>query len=200
MRGGVSCFELAGKDVDAAILLSTSGYENLYSRKYKSFFKVDYAVRGNIRGILPGRMVSKTALKLTGLVRKRIEELTWEIPSSDREMDTRRSGLGVHAEGVPPGPGELWEEGPHQKLIEILNRDYKLVESIIRFVERRRGRFLLLSIISDIWGESVRVHGNLWLKSQEFLDTYVTPPYLWIVDRIGRHIKELRRDFGGIAF
>ena len=200
LRGGVSCFELTGKAIDAAVLLSRSRLENLYARDSEAFFRVDYAVRGNIRGILSGRIVSKTALRLKGLVRKSLEELQWELPSRDRGLDTRQMSLRARDEGVPPGPGELWEGGPHQKLTEMLNQDPELVESLESFVERRRGRFLKLSIISDRWGASIRVRGNMWLESPDFLATYATPTYLGIVDKIGGHIKEVRRAFGGIAF
>jgi hypothetical protein len=48
LRGGLSCFELNNEEIDAAILLKQSR---------SKLFRVDYAVRGNIRVGLPGRIL-----------------------------------------------------------------------------------------------------------------------------------------------
>ncbi|MFB0543707.1 MAG: hypothetical protein ACETVR_02890 [Candidatus Bathyarchaeia archaeon] len=193
LRGGITCFELgAGKSVDAAVL-------RVRTLIREPLFKVDYAVRGNIRGILPDRIVSKMALRLEGLFRKRVLELRWVIPPPSH-IGSSYGGFGVGIEGLPPGPGEVWEGSPHEKLNERINQDADLNESLRGFMERKRGSFLLLSITSDRWGESIRISGDLWLKPEELVSTYATPTYLWIVDRISRHIKEVRKVFGGIAF
>jgi len=201
LRGGLSCIELeARKGVDAAILLSQKQYGAAYLSDLQALYRVDYAVRGNIKGILPGRIISKTSLKTRGLVKKRMEELRWEIPPADLGADASRIDYQTEIEGLPPGPGEVWEGGPHQKLTELLNNDTDLMESLKGFGERRKGFFLSLSIVSDRGAESIRIRCNLWLKSQELLATYANPDYLGIVNRIGGHIKEARREFGGLAF
>lgn len=200
LRGGVGCFELeAGKGIDAAVLLSRSRYGPHDIGASRTFYRVDYAVRGSIRGILPRRIVSKTVLALRGLIRKRVVDLKWEIPPH-REGDDHRRRLWTQAEALPPGPGELWDGGPHQRLTEALNQDAGLTESLESFVERGRGSFLSLSVLSDGWGESIRIRGSLWFEPRELSATYAAPPYLRIVDRIGGHIKDVRRIFGGISF
>jgi len=225
LRGGLSCIELeARKGVDVAILLSNSHYAAGYSGApqkatspggslgwlltpeadylgdTQTLYRVDYTVRGNIKGILPNRIISKTALKTRGLVKRRIEELMWEVPAADRGGESSRIGYQGEIEGQPPGPGEVWEGGPHQKLAELLNHDAEVIDSLKGFGERGKGFFLSLSIVSDRWGESIRISCNLWIKPQELLATYASPSYLGIVNRIGGHIKEVRREFGGLAF
>jgi len=201
LQGGISCIELeARKGVDAAILLSQTQYGAAYFDAPQALYRLDYAVRGNIKGILPGRVISKTSLKARGLVKKRIEELRWEIPPLDRGAEASRIDYRTEIEGLPPRPGEVWEGGPHQKLTELLNNDADLMESLKGFGERKRGFFLSLSIVSDRGAESIRIRCNLWIKSQELLATYASPAYLGIVNRIGGHIKEVRREFGGLAF
>jgi hypothetical protein len=220
LSGGLSCIELeAKKGVDIAILLSQSPYGTAYLdplTRYprvqyrkdgtaylegpQALYKVDYAVRGNIKGVLSGRIISETALKTKGLVKKRITELIWEIPPADRGADASRLDYQTEIEGLSPGPGEVWEGGPHQKLTELLNHDADIIDSIKGFGERRRDFFLSLFIASDRKGESIRISTNLWLKPQELLATYATPDYLGMVNRIGRHIKGIRGEFGGLAF
>ena len=201
LQGGISCIELeARKGVDVAILLSQTQYGAAYLGAPQALYRVDYAVRGNIKGVLPGRIISKTSLKARGLVKKRIEELKWEIPPVDRGAEASKIDYQTEIKGLSPGPGEVWEGGPHQKLTELLNNDADLMESLKGFGERKRGFFLSLSIVSDREAESIRIRCNLWIKSQELLATYASPAYLGIVNRIGGHIKEVRREFGGLAF
>jgi hypothetical protein len=191
LRGGLSCFELNNEDIDAAILLKQSR---------SKLFKVDYAVRGNIQGVLPGRIVSETELKLKGVLRKKLEEFAWISPLIDEKVDEFRRKIAMSSGGVAPGPGELWEEGPHRRLSSLLNGDVDLKESYVMFIERKRGRFLSLSVWSDRWGESLRVSGDLWLEAEELEATYANEDYIYLVSIICRHVKKLRRDFGGIAF
>jgi hypothetical protein len=196
LRGGLFCVELeARKGVDVAILRSRTQYG-----MDQTLYRIDYAVRGNIKGILPGRIISKTSLKTTGLVKKSIVDLTWMIPQADRGGETSRINYQTETEGLLPGPGEVWEGGPHQKLTELLNHDSDLIESLRDFAKRGRGSLLSLSIVSDRGTESIRIIGSLWLRPQELLATYAAPAYLGIVNRIGGHIKEVRREFGGLAF
>jgi len=131
------------------------------------------------------------------LLRRRIG-LRWETPIGEEG-----GGQGypyLRTGGKPPGPGELWEGGPHQELTEKLNRDAELMESLRTFSEGRRGAHLMLSVITDGWGESIRVRGNLWLRDRELLAAYATPVYLGIAERICSQIKYVRRSFGGLTF
>jgi len=198
LRGGASCLGLSGSNVEVAVLLTKARFQSHYGQDARALFKIDYAIRGNIKGILPGRIVSKTVIRLKGLVRKRIESLNWETPY-DQNEDSKNMNK-WYDEGRPLGPGELWEGGPHKKLTELLNGDGKLMESLHNFTNRGRGRFLLLHVSSDRWGESMRVGGNIWLRSEQLQTTYVSPVYIWIVERILGHVKDIRESFGGLAY
>jgi hypothetical protein len=199
LRGGLACFELrSGEGVDAAILLSKVAYDKFPIDKSRALHRVDYAVRGTIRGVLSGRVLTRTTLELKGLLRKRLAGLRWEIPL--RELGSTSTYLHKVGEGQPPSPGELWEGGPHQKLTERLNGDAKLMGALKTLVKGRIGSPLILSIISDGWGESIRIGGNLWLKTPDLLSVYTSQSYLGMVDRISYHLKGVRRSFGGITF
>jgi len=199
LRGGSSCFDLKpGETIDAAILLGKQSYAASRMGESEAKYRIDYAVRGTIGGVLPRRVLTRTTPELKGLLRRRVVGLRWEIPLEDRGEGRRfpylRSG------GRTPGPGELWEEGPHQKLTEKLNGDAELMESLMNFVEGGKGDPLIISVFSDGWGASIRISGNLWLRTHELLAVYTSPAYLGIAERIGGHIKEVRRSFGGLAF
>jgi hypothetical protein len=198
LRGGASCLELSGRNVEAAILLTKARLQSPYGQDARTLFKIDYALRGNIKGILPGRIVSKTVIRLRGLLRKRIECLNWETPYRQNEGSTRIDIW--YNEGRPPGPGELWEGGPHKSLTDLLNLDSELLESLQDFTNRGKGHFLRLHVSSDRWGESMRVGGSIWLRSEELQTTYVSPAYIEIVERILGHVKDVREGFGGLAY
>jgi len=195
LKGGFSCIALeARRGVDAAVLLSRTEYG------MDHVYRVDYAVRGNIKGILPNRIVSRISLRTSGLIKKKVEEITWEVPATERRENASRFALQVEIAGLPPGPGEVWDGGPHQKLTGLLNQDASIANSLRVINEKKRGSFLLLSVVSDVREESIRISGNLWLKPQELVATYATPTYFGIVEKIGRQIKEVRKEFGGLAF
>jgi len=59
---------------------------------------------------------------------------------------------------------------------------------------------LKISIFTDGWGESIRIGGSLWLRGEKLLGCYLSPEYLRIAERIGLHIREVRREFGGLTF
>ena len=198
LRGGVASFILSGRAVDASVLLSKTRLEDMHLSG-SALFKVDYAVRGDIKGILPGRIVSKTKLDFRGLIRKRLEGLKWETPFSERPADYRMRDQRSLDEGIPPGPGELWEGSPHKAVTDRLNKDSELIESIKNLIERKT-KPTWLSVISDRWGSSIRVRGSIWMEHPDFMALYLNPTYLEIVENICGHIKEVRRSFGGIAF
>lgn len=66
LRGGVTsiAFESHG-NIDAAILLSKIQYQ-----ASESLYKLDYVVRGSIKGILPGRILAVTNPQLKGVIKK----------------------------------------------------------------------------------------------------------------------------------
>ena len=110
LMGGVASFNLSGEAVDAAVLLSKTRLGDMRLSD-SALFRIDYAVRGDIKGILPGRIISKTKRSFRGLIRKRLKGLQWETPFSERSSDLRRRSLHSLDEGIPPGPGEVvWQE------------------------------------------------------------------------------------------
>jgi hypothetical protein len=191
LRGGLSCFELDNEEIDAAILLKQSR---------SRLFRIDYAVRGNVRGVLPGRIISETELRLKGVLRKKLEDFSWVTPTISEKVDEFRRRIEMSRGGVVPGSGELWEDGPHMRLSRVLNEDLELRAVYSRLIERKRSRFLSLSVWSDRWGESIRVSGDLWFETEELDSTYLNKDYTHLTSSICRHVKQLRRDFGGIAF
>lgn len=196
LRGGISSFELkAGGGVDAAVLLTRWNYGAYRSEGGKNLFRVDYAVRGSIKGVLPGRILARTSTKTRGLLRREIMDLSWEVPQEVK------GDVGFYApdEAIPPGPGELWDGGPHEALTESLNRDEGLKASIKSIIQERKGS-LTLTVFSDRWGESIRIGGSLWLEAQTLPALYLVSAYVRAADRIGMHIKGVRRRFGGLAF
>jgi hypothetical protein len=188
LRGGI-CIELKTEGVDAALLLSRLEY----TAERRSRYRVDYAVRGTIRGVRSGRVIAQTRTRIRGLLRRKVEAVEWHVP--------RRRGekLRLKSEAIPPSEGELWEGCPHERLIELLNDDGELLEAIRDFLEVFSPD-LRLSIFADGWGESIRIGGNLWLRAEKLNECYLSPEYLSIVENIGRYVRLLRKEFGGLAF
>ncbi len=199
LRGGVQCFELKkGEGVDAAILLSRVDIAALPIKPEDYLYKVDYAVRGTIRGVLPNRILSRTVLRTEGLLRKRVVDISWETPVEEREGLQIYRSLGEG--GIPPSRGELWEGGPHQMLTEQLNGDHDLAGDIKAFPWGDFKASPIFSVFSDRWGESIRIQGDPWLKNHELPLLYVSKAYLNIVNRVVGHVKEVRKRFGGLTF
>lgn len=199
LRGGIRCFDLeAGDGVDSAILLSKLDVELYPIEDARTVYKIDYVVRGNIKGVLRGRIISETTPELKGLLRKRLVGLRWKTPKE------QKGGSSVYRSrdkgGSPPGQGELWDGGPHMTLTERLNRDPDLIKSLKTLTSGEGGAPPNLTVFSDGWGESVRIRGHPWLRARDLPAVYTAPSYLWIVSRIGRHVKEVRRRFGGLTF
>ena len=199
LRGGVQCFDVKkGEGVDAAILLSRVDIGALPINPEDYLYKVDYAVRGTIKGVLPDRILSRTVLRTEGLLKKRVVGISWETPVEEREGPQiyRSPGAG----GKPPSRGELWEGGPHQMLTEKLNGDRDLAGAIKTFPWGDVKASPIFSVFSDGWGESIRIRGDPWLRNHDLPLVYVSTAHLNIVNKIVGHVKEVRRRFGGLTF
>jgi hypothetical protein len=195
LRGGISCMELRAEGIDAAVVLSTMSYGSDVDSK--GLYKIDYAVRGNIRGALPGRIITRATYGTKGMLKRRIERVGWEVPQTESAPPSAyRLPL---AEGVHPGPGEVWKGGPHEELNRCLNRDAELVQSIRSFMDSKKWAPMDLSVVSDAWNESLRITGGLWLKASELGSVYTSPEYARIVEKVGQHVKGIRRRFGGLT-
>jgi len=186
LRGGI-CIELESEGLDAAVLLSRVDYSGA-----GGLYRVDYAIRGTIRDVLPGRVMAETERRTRGLLRRRVEAVEWIVPRGRGEEPTLRG------EAAPPSEGELWEGCPHMRLTALLNGDGELLNAVKSFLEAYPN--LKLSIFTDRWGESIRIGGSLWLRGEKLLRCYLNPEYLSIAERIGLHIRAVRREFGGLTF
>lgn len=194
LKGGLKCVDLEGViDIDSVILLSKL---NSY-RTPAHTYKLDYALRGNIKGILPGRKITETKLDLKGMFKKKIEDIEWIVPTEKRAEIYRYTNK---TKGISPKPGEVWINGPHQTLTDKLNKERDLRIKIIEYLKEKDRSNLKFTILSDGWGESLRLSGNLWLEPVKMIGTYASKAYLEIVSEIFKHLKEVRRYFGGLTF
>lgn len=194
LRGGLTCIDLEeGGNIDSAVLMSRGNAEEPEPR---FLYMVDYAVRGNIQGIPAGRRITNVHVTREGFLRKRLKALSWVVPS-ERESQPYYT-LGT--DGAPPGPGEVWEGGPHHVLAGLLNGDDELMDGIRERVTRFSDIKTAFNVFSDDWGESLRVSGGVWVRAEEMSTVYTSPPYLKIVDCVFGHLRETRRRFGGFTF
>lgn len=199
LRGGLRCFELkAGHDIDAAVLLSRTEVVMFPPEVSRKLYKVEYAVKGTVKGVLPGRILSRTTPKLRGRIRRKLVGLRWEIPSGPTGGSGRR--LSSREGGISPSPGEIWEGGPHEALAERLNLDAELMDALGSLKMEDEENPPIISIYSDGWGESIRIRGEPWVNLSDMTLSYAAPIYLEIVDKIGGHVKEVRRRYGGLTF
>lgn len=195
LRGGVACIDLSGiNNIDSITLLSK--ISSLWDgAEYR--YKIDYALRGGIRGILPGREIAKMKTTLTGILRKSIEDIEWIVP---KERERKQERYAKRTQGIPPKPGEIWKNGPHNTLVKLLNNDDELKKKIRSLLKKDDYKEMKLKIFSDGWGESIRLTGGLWMKHTKVINTYISESYLSIASHVFRNIKEIRRQFGGLTF
>jgi hypothetical protein len=194
LRGGSACIDLKkGGGIDSAVVLSRASNELYPVREREQLHKIDYAVRGTIKGILPGRAIATTKLETRGLVKRRVSALSWVVLLTE-QGDLERPYLSAVRH---PGPGEVWEGGPHDSLVGSLNGDGDLTEALLKLEELSPFR---LTIQTDGWGESIRICGDRWMRIEELGSLYLSPLYLMAADGVGRVIKETRGRFGGLSF
>jgi hypothetical protein len=218
LLGGLACMDLdEGGNIDSALLLARSraNPENKYILNLEAgvnidstillaggdalerlLCRIDYAVRGDIQGIRPGRRITSLRAVREGLLRKRVKDCTWTVP---REQDGRHTHS-LSADGAPPGPGEVWDGGPHQVLVGLLNGDEGLMDGVRTMAARLGAVDPLFTVFSDLWGESLRVSGGPWVKADELAAVHASGQYLEAVDRVFGHLRETRRRFGGLTF
>jgi hypothetical protein len=183
----------AGVNIDSTMLLAGIDTEGAEQRL---LCRIDYAVRGNIQGIQPGRRITSLRAVREGLLRRRVKDYTWVVP---REQDGQ-PGYPLGSDGAPPGPGEVWDGGPHQVLVGLLNGDEGLMDGVRALAARLGDVDPLFSVFSDRWGESLRVSGGLWVRADELAAIHVSGQYLKAVEGVCGHLRETRRRFGGLTF
>ncbi len=198
LRGSLQCIDLAGtKNINSVLLLFRSTRSTSLIMDKQFLYRLDYALRGAIKDILRGRVVTQTKLDLKGLFKKKIEDMKWILPP-ERISEIYDPGLNI--EGIPPRPGERWINGPHHTLVDKLNEDRDLQLKIVKYFKEKDVPKIKLTIFSDKWGESLRLSGNIWFKQEKMIDIYASQTYLEIVSKIFNHLKLVRRYFGGLTF
>jgi hypothetical protein len=180
-----------GVHVDAAMLLARGD-----ALEPGLLCRIDYAVRGDLQGLQPGRRIASLSATWEGLLRKKLKDHRWVVP---REQESKPY-YSLGADGAPPGPGEVWEGGPHQVLAGLLNGDDELMERVRGLAARHGDVNPLLEVFSDRWGESLRVSGGLWVRPHELATVHASEQYLEAVDSVCGHLRETRRRFGGLTF
>jgi hypothetical protein len=194
LRGGLTCVDLEeGGNIDSALLMAKGSFGVLEPR---FLYRIDYAIRGNIQGIPAGRKIIHVQVTWEGFLRKRLKELNWIVPEERESQPLYTLGT----EGTPPSPGEVWKGGPHQVLAGLLNRDADLFDGIRGIITSLGDTKTVFNIFSDWWGESLRVSAGSWMSAEEVSKVYTSPSYLEIIDRIFKHLRETRRQFGGLTF
>lgn len=183
----------AGVNIDSALLLAGG---NMEEAEQRLLCRIDYAVRGDIRGIRPWRRIISLRAVREGLFRKKIKDHAWAVP---REQDSRHSHA-LTVDGALPGPGEVWEGGPHQVLAGLLNGDEGLMDSVKALAVRHGIVNPLLNVFSDRWGESIRVSSGIWVKADDLTAVHASGLYLEAVNLVCGHLRETRRRFGGLTF
>jgi hypothetical protein len=190
LRGSGQCYSLESNSIDAALLKTKRDYQELQGSKY--LYKMEYALRGNIKGIESGRVILETKTELKGIIRKKIVALIWVVPGRKRSY---LESIGI----TNPLPGEVWEGSPFVDLKERINGDSPLNLEIIDFMRELGNPVTKLFIISDRWGESIRVDSNLWITPEKITTVYIESNYLDIVSKILGHVKDVRKKFGGLT-
>lgn len=198
LRGG-RCFDLkAGGDIDTVVVLSKTGLGGVSSDRKRVEYRVEFALRGTVKGFLSNRVLALTVPHFEGLVRRRLTSFRWEIPLREDGAAERFSLKRVR--GRPLGPGEVWEGGPHQALIERLRGDEELTKEISNLLKAYRESPPTLFIVTDRWGESLRISSGVWLSEVDLTSLYFNPSHLSIVQCMCSHMRNVRREFGGLTF
>jgi hypothetical protein len=190
LRGGVTSYNFTKrKNIEAGVLVSK--FELGDEDGFKRMYKIEYALRGTLKGIEKGKAIALTSHKLSGFLNKRVEQIGWITPKNRFEYNIR------HVE--PPTLGEVWSGSPYVRIIESLNLNTDLIEEIVHFLNLKRKPEMKILAHSDNWGESIRVNSTLWVPKQEVKKVYVDTKYIEIVGQIINIIKTVRKDFGGLT-
>jgi len=191
LRGCLHCINLSGNNIDSALIFQKLSFQE--NPRY--FYRVDYAVRGTLRGVPSQRKIAYTKLSLEGFLRKRLRGVAWRVPEEQAEEPPL-----IQHEELPPLPGEVWQEGPHQTLISLLNGDQALMEQITSLVLGLGEPYLYLTLSSDNWGESLRLRGSLMVDWPQASRVYTSEAYIRVADSILGHLRGVRGMFGGLTF
>lgn len=191
LRGCLWCLDLLNvENIDSVTI---SARKRVGEVESETVFGFEYALRGSISGIPPGRVILYTASYMEGLFRRKLSSVKWVVPGETQEP----SGFKVY--GELPRPGEVWEEGPHRVLVNQLNGDDTIM-AVLKDLLQDIGDLTRFIIYSDRWNESIRMVCNEWLEEERALKIYTSSLYFEIAQGILGHIREVRRRFGGLTF
>lgn len=191
LRGGIKSYAFSeGRNVDAGILVSKLDIRK--EKGVRTLYKIEYALRGTLKGIEKGRVVALTTTKLSGILKKKVQGLRWIIPKNRYDYNIRYL--------KPPTAGEVWIGSPYTRIADCLNLNSDFNEEIIDFINKKGAPEMRLLVNSDMWSESIRINSTLWLPADEIKNIYTEPQYLDIVKKIFSQIIKVRREFGGLTF
>ena len=199
LGGGFTCINLKNlKGIEAAVIVtSLSSNTNIGVSSLK--FRVEYAIRGTIRHLLPNRIIAICDCKMRGIIRKKLKEVTWRTPSISSKVQT--SGLQYYRpeeSNISPGLGEVWNGGPYRLLVENLNKDDSLTKLIREFMDNQELKSI--HVVTDPLGESIRITTGTTYNLSLCLKVYTSQRYLQIADQVLLHLKAIRKIFGGLTF
>jgi hypothetical protein len=198
LRGG-RCFDLkTGGNIDTVMVLSKTGLGGASTNRKRVEFRIEYAIRGTVKGFLSNRILALIVPLFEGLIRRRFTGFQWEIPLHKNGATPRFSLKRVR--GRPLGPGEIWDGGPHHALLERLRVDEELTKEISEILKAYREFPQALCIVTDRWGESLRISSGVWLSEVDLPRLYFNLSYLKIIQCICSHLRSVRREFGGLTF
>jgi hypothetical protein len=190
LRGCNWCYDLENlENIDSVAIIAQKKPMGLNSKRLLRF---EYALRGNIKDIPSNRNIAYTEFNVTGFIRKKLNSISWCIP---KESDYIHKYQNI---GYPPKPGEDWEEGPYNFLVELLNEDEYLIQRIKNFIKNNFVK--IFYIYSDGWGESIRFSYNDWIDEEKSVELFISPQLLEMAKIVLGHIKVARKRFGGLTF
>jgi hypothetical protein len=190
LRGCLWCMDLEGiKHIDSVTISSQRGSRELDSDPVYNF---EYALRGTINEVPPGRLIVKTESSWKGFIRRELKTVSWAVPESSDISGFKRYG-------ESPKPGELYEGGPNKLLVDLLNTDILLLEDLKCFLEGL-GDLTSLVVYSDRWGESLRLAVGTWFNEDRSREVFISPLYIDISSSVFGYVQEVRQRLGGLTF
>jgi hypothetical protein len=126
-----------------------------------------------------------------GFLRRELTTVKWAIP--------KLGGLSsLNRFGKPPGPGEIYTEGPYPYLVRLLNRNSQNKNNLVRLVSDL-GENTKFFVYTDLWGESIRFAVNNWFPTERVIDIFLSKEYIALSIEVIQQVREVRNSFGGLT-
>ena len=197
LRSNVVCFNLSNLEgIDAAVVITVNPVRYYRGKNSpEKFYRIDYAVKGTVRQVPPGRLLALATPKTKGLITKNVVGVSWVTPYSTMKP---KAPTEPNFDGQPPVQGEVGEGSPYHKLIGMLNNDERLTELMVNYLNLVGE--LSVSVLSDPWGESLRITGTTGFGTYDLIDVYASLEYVRIANEVCLRLKELRKTLGGVSY